>query len=298
MRNQSLACLLSAACAVGLQAAQQVDPSKGITLSNSYVRLEFEPNGMGLSAMVDLRSGTNHIRPVKEKHLLWEVAFARGTEVEKVTNNYAPCNYALLEELAGGAKRAVMEWNDLHWWHEDRVLSVRVRVDLPSDSGIAQWRISVSNKSNYWGLWSVTYPDVSGLPESGQYDIARPAFGSGGQLLRAWSGNIQARYPSGGWPMQFTALSRHRDSIYFATMDPDGRAKDFVVEPSASAMSIVHYPENMGVPGSDFPDCDPVELGVYQGGWLEAAQRYRRWALEQKWAKGGSSPSALTFPQF
>jgi hypothetical protein len=297
MRNQFLACLLSAICALGLQAAQQIDPSKGITLANSQVRLEFEPKGMGLSALVDLRSGVNHIQPVKEAHLLWQVALARGAQIEKITNNYAPCNYARMEDLPGGVRRAVMEWNDLNWWHEERVLSVRVTVDLPPDSGVAQWRISVSNKSNYWGLWSVAYPEVNGLPESGKYDIARPAFGSGGQLLRAWSGKIQARYPAGDWPMQFLSLSRSRDSIYFATLDSDARAKDFVVEPGNSTMSIVHYPENMGVAGSDYAGYYPVEFGVYQGGWLEAAQRYRRWALEQKWAQGGKLSQRTDVPE-
>ena len=260
MRNQSLACLMTVVCAMGLQAAQRADPSKGITLANRYVRLEFEPKGMGLSALVDLQSGVNHIQPVKEKHLLWQVALGRGTQIEKITNNYAPCSYARQEELPGGLQCAVLEWNDLKWWHEDRVLSVRVTVDLAPDSGIAQWRISVSNKSDYWGLWSLAFPDVNGFPESGKYDIARPAFGSGGQLLRTWRSKIQARYPAGDWPMQFLALSRSRDSIYLASMDSEARAKDFVVEPSDSAMSIVHYPENMGVPSSDYAGYYPVEF--------------------------------------
>jgi hypothetical protein len=273
--------------AMGLSAAQQISPSKGITLSNRLVRLEFEPKGMGLSALVDLRGGVNHIRPINAKHLLWEVAFARGAQIEKVNNNYAPCNCALVERLPGDVQRAVMEWNDLRWWEEDRVLTVRVTVDLPPDSGIAQWRISVHNKSDYWGLWSVTFPFVNGLPEAGKYDLARPVPSSGGQLLRAWSGKLQARYPSGSWPMQFLSLSRNRDSIYFATMDGSGWAKDFVVDTSDSIMSIVHYVENMGVPGSDYPGYYPIEFGVYQGGWLEAAQRYGRWALKQKWAQRG-----------
>jgi hypothetical protein len=297
MRRHALAYVMSAMCAIGLQAGQQVDPTRGITLSNSYVRLEFEPKGMGLAALVDVHSGANHIQPTRDKHLLWEVAFAKGTLIERITNNYAPCNYARVEKLPGGVQRAILEWNDLHWWHEDRVVSVRVTVDLPPDSGIAQWRISVSNRSNYWGLWSVAFPDVSGLPESGQYDIARPAFGSGGQLLRAWTEKVQAHYPSGDWPMQFLALSRNRDSVYFATMDPDARAKDFVVEPRDSRMSIVHYVDNMGVTGSDYPDYYPIELGVYQGRWLEAAQRYRRWALQQKWARAGKLSHRPDIPE-
>jgi hypothetical protein len=297
MRTQSLACFVIMLCVTGLQAAQHLDASEGIALSNSHVRLEFEPSGMGLSALVDLRSGSNHIQPVKAKHLLWEIALARGTQIRKVNNNYAPCDYAVVERLPGGTERAVMEWNDLHWWGEDRVLTVRVTVDLPPDSGIAKWRIFVNNKSDYWGVWSVAYPFVTGFPEAGKYDLARPVFASGGQLLRAWSGKIQARYPSGAWPMQFLALSRNHDSVYLATMDSEGYAKDFAVDSDEKALSVVHYAEDMGVAGSDYPDYYPIEFGVYQGGWLEAAQRYRRWALQQKWAQAGKLSQRADFPE-
>lgn len=297
MRKQSLVCFMILLCAMGLQAAQHLDPSQGITLSNSYVRLEFEPGRMGLSALVDLRSGVNHIQPVKEKHLLWEIALGRGTLIKKVTNNYAPCDYAMVESLPGGTQRAVMEWNDLRWWEENRVLTVRATVDLPPDSGIAKWRIFVDNRSDYWGLWSVAYPYVTGFPEAGKYDLARPVFASGGQLLRAWSGKIQARHPSGGWPMQFLALSRNRDSVYLATMDSSGYAKDFVVDSDEKAISLVHYVEDMGVAGSDYPDYYPTEFGVYQGGWLEAAQHYRRWALQQKWMQAGKLSQRADFPE-
>jgi len=297
MRTRFLICVMVIVCAAGLQAAHRLDPSRGITLTNSHVRFEFEPNGMGLSAMVDLHSGTNHIQPVKEKHLLWEIALGRGTLIKKLNNNDAPCNYASLEELPGGVQRLVMEWNDLRWWKENRVLTVRATVDLPPVSGIAKWRIFVDNKSDYWGLWSVTFPFVTGFPEAGKYDLARPVFGSGGQLLRAWSGKIQARNPAGNWPMQFLALSRNHDSVYLGTRDSSGYAKDFVVNSDEKVISMVHYPEGMGVAGSDYPDYYPVELGVYQGRWLEAAQHYRAWALKQKWVQAGKLSQRTDFPE-
>jgi hypothetical protein len=40
-----------------------------------------------------------------------------------------------------------------------------------------------------------------------------------------------------------------------------------------SRSSIVHYADNMGVPGSDYLGYYPIDFGVYQGTWLEAAQR-------------------------
>ena len=290
MQKLSLAFVIMLFAAVGLRAGQQsVDPAKGLTLKNSHVRLEFEPRGMGLSALVDLQSGVNHIQPVKGKHLLWEVTLGRGTQREKVDNNYAPCSYVRVESLAGGGQRAILEWNDLHWWLQDHMLSIRVTVDLPADSGIAEWRISVSNNNDYWGMWSVAFPYVNGLPEPGKYDIARPIYGTGGQLLKAWHNKVQGRYPSGNWPIQFVSLTRtgSQNSVYLVTHDPEGSAKDFVADPGEKTLSIVHYAENMGVPFSDYPGYYPIEFGVYHGTWLEGAQRYRLWALQQKWAQAG-----------
>jgi hypothetical protein len=179
-----------------------------------------------------------------------------------------------------------MQWNALRWWLEDDVVTVHVTVDLPPDSGIAQWRISVDTGSSYWGLWSVAFPFVNGFPARGEYDIARPVFASGGELLPKWNAAVRGQYPSGGWPMQFTALNRGKSGVYFGSQDPDGRPKDFVVLPGDS-LSMVHYPENMGVAGSDYLDYYAVELGVYQGNWVEAARHYRTFALKQKWLQRG-----------
>lgn len=259
---------------------------EGLVLANDHVRLEFEPGGMGLKAMTDLKTGRNHIAPAEGKRLLWEATLGRGTLTRAANNNYKPCTFARIEPLPGGGKRAVMEWNDLRWWLEDKALTVRVTVDLPPDSGIAQWRIFVENHSDYWGLTRVAFPLVNGFPAPGAYDVARPTFAEGGQLLRKWNERVTGRHPSGGWPMQFCALSRGRDSVYLGTRDPDGRAKNFDIEPGKQT-SVIHHPENLSEAGSDWPDTYAVEFGVYQGSWVAAAHHYRKWALKQKWAGAG-----------
>ena len=115
---------------------QQINPSKGLVLSNDHVRYEFEPGGMGLSAMVDMETNYNHIHTVDGKHLLWEVAFGVGRQIYTITNNYKPCNYAFVEQLANGNKRAVMEWNNLRWWLEDDMVTVRVIIELTVIIGV------------------------------------------------------------------------------------------------------------------------------------------------------------------
>ena len=151
--------LICVACLFkGAYSNESIGPNKGLVLSNEHVRFEFEPVGMGLCKMVDLQTRYNHIQNVDGKHLLWEVAFGVGRQIYTITNNYRPCSNTFVEKLPNGAQRAVMEWNDLRWWNEDAVVTIRVTVELPKDDGVALWRISVENRSDYWGLWSVLFP--------------------------------------------------------------------------------------------------------------------------------------------
>ncbi len=296
MRWRSILLLAGALTAASLLRAQTLDPAQGAALENPFVRLEFAPGGMGLSAMTDRAAGYAHLRPADGKPpLLWEITFAKGTQVRTLANHEKPCTYARLDRLPDGAQRLILEWNNLRWWLEDGALTVRVEIELPAGSGIARWRIFVENHSDYWGLWTVRFPLVAGFPAAGEYDLARPAQSAGGHLRKAWAEKLEQRYPSGNWPMQFLALSRGNNSVYLGTRDPEARAKDFVVEPGVR-LTVAHFPDNMGVAGSDYPDYYPVDFGVYQGNWVPAARHYREWALRQKWAAAGPISRRRDYP--
>jgi len=281
----------------GVVAQIIIDPSIGFVLENKYARYEFEAGGMGLSAMIDLSTGYNHIEAVEGKHLLWEVVFGKGTQRPSIDNNYKSCSYGCIKTRPDGSQVAVLEWNDLRFWEEDSIVSVKVIIELPYNSGVAQWRIFVSNLSDYWGLWEVACPSVNGFPHAGEYDIAMPVTGSGGHLVKEWDGSLKKRSPSGFFPMQFMSFNSGTNGVYFSSMDSESRAKDFMVDSKSQRLSLIRYPENMGVPGSDLPDYYNVAFGPYQGGWLEAAHRYRPWALKQVWTSKGPISQRPDFPE-
>jgi len=306
-------------CSVSAQT--EINTEDQFVLKNDHVQFVFETENMGLLSMTDLSTMTEHINPVDGKHLLWEIAFAKGKQLYTITNNYKPCSYASLETMADGSLRVKMEWNRIRWWNEDDAVSVTIIIELPGDDGVARWRIFVENNSDYWGLWSVLFPVVNGFPESGKYDIARPSFARGGELIKGASQKINGRYPGSIWPMQFTSISKGSNSVYLGTTDSEARAKEFILEPVAGLntqrypimfdgrrhrkfepepgerLYIIHYPDDMGVQGSDYPDYYAVEFGVYQGDWTSAAKRYRPWALEQKWTGKGSLSDRTDVPE-
>ena len=298
MKNKQIFLLgLLISLCFGLSAREKIDPSKGFTLENKFARYVFEPVGMGLSAMFDLKTGYNHIGPMDGKRLLWKVAFGKGIMRPAIDNNYKPCSYGSLTKRSNGDQVLILEWNDLRFWEEDSICSVKVAIELPGDDGVAQWRISVSNRSNYWGLWEIACPAVNGFPVEGKYDIATPETGSGGYLLKNWKGSFKQRSPSGFFPMQFMSFNSGKNAVYFSSSDGESRAKDFFADSKSKELSLIRYPENMGVAGSDLPDYYPVSFGPYQGGWLEAAHRYRKWALKQEWTARGPISQRPDFPE-
>lgn len=268
------------------RAIPEAGPSKRLILENKQVRFEFDAVHMGLVGMTSRDSGINHVHSAGSQYSLWELALARGTQVERVTNSYKPCDQATIETLPDGLQRLTMRWKEMRWWLEDKILNLDVRVDLPAESGIARWHIAVENLSDYWGLWSVAFPIVDGFPHSGTYDVARPNFGSGGELMKSLSEPVVGTHPSGFWSMQFAALNAGLNGVYVGTQDPDGRGKEFIFKPGIGTR-IIHYPENMAVAGSGYPGYYATELGVYQGGWIDAAKHYRNWAVNQKWLQRG-----------
>ncbi len=298
MKRPCLLLAIVAALSVTAAFGQTViDPAKGFTLQNEYVQYRFEPRGFGLSGMVDRRTGFNHIGEVDGRHLLWEVTFGRGTMRPKIDNNYKPCSYARLLTRPNGDQILVLQWNDMRFWEEDGIVTVRVTIELAKTDGVATWRTFVQNRSNYWGLWEVACPSVNGFPAAGTYDVAMPVTGAGGHLLKGWKGAFRTRSPSGFFPMQFMSFNSGTNAVYFSSMDGESRAKDFAVDAGKRTLALVRYPENMGVAGSNLPDHYAVAFGPYQGGWLEAAYRYRPWALQQVWTRKGPISQRPDFPK-
>ncbi|UCG59282.1 MAG: hypothetical protein JSU70_07180 [Phycisphaerales bacterium] len=245
--------------------------------------------------MVDQTTGINHIRPVEGKHFLWELVLSRGDEKKSLSSAQLPCTSYNLEELPNGLRRATFEWLNVDIDGQRGVITVRVTVDLPRNSGIASWRIRVKNTSETWGLWQVDFPKCNGYLKPGEYDIAVPRR-NWGKLYRQCNSRMSYRYPH-GWsmPMQFMCAMRGTSAVYMAAHDPRAWDKSFVIEPGKEFYLRTNV-EDMAVPGSDFEAPFPVMLGVYQGRWMQACKTYRSFAVTTPWTSEGRLSDRASVP--
>lgn len=288
---------------------QKIWNAPEIILQNEKIRFEFEPTHGGLSSMFDKTGKIEHIQKTTLPHTLWSLTFAHGMTQRVLTNLDVAMVSSRVEKLTDGTMRATFEWHNLVWALErlDTInnkkvkrtgspgaLAVKVTVDLPQDSGIAAWRISVDNDTDMWGMWDVDFPSVNGFLTSGAYDVARPS--RPGILIENCAEKISAVYRGNDLPMQFLCAMKDKSGVYMASHDPEAWFKTFFLEPG-NKFAIKTYVENMGVHGSDYKAPFPVMLGVYQGSWIEGCKIYRQFAVTTPWASKGRLSQRAGLPK-
>ncbi|MCE9613858.1 MAG: DUF6259 domain-containing protein [Lentisphaerae bacterium] len=267
-----------------------------LVLTNALVRFAFELGNAGLIELTDLRTGVRHIQPAPGKPELWQASFQSPRETITLTSTGAPCSATTLHTASSGNQEAQFEWRNLDLGEEKGVVTVRVTVELPPDSGLASWRIWIDNRSATLGLRDIEFPRFNGFLEAGRYDVAFP-HRNWGKLWSTCACKLTGDYPT-GWsmPVQFCAASREGSGVYMATHDPAAWKKTFTLDPG-NGFAIRTYAENMGVPGSGHAAPFPAVVGVFDGSWLEAAKHYREFALTAPWTAEGRLSQRRSTPQ-
>ena len=272
-----------------------------LVLENGAVRFGFDSkeNGLGLRSLYNVCAGLEHLQPARDGELMWQLELRDEVDHAVLVNNKSLSQrHVRRQRRSDGGQSLVLTWKNVSLPEEADALDVTVTIDLPRgvlsselpagriprwgdpevvDSGMAQWRIDVENRSNRFGQWTVTFPIMAGPG-------ARARIGqfSAGRGREDWMRRSEtADYPHGHrWPVQFLSFYEASHGVYLGMHDPGARAKRFRFDPSRSFMLTIDA-EDMGVAGSDYRMAWPIVLGVYEGDWMTAAKRYRRWATQE-----------------
>lgn len=203
---------------------------------------------------------------------------------------------------------------------------VRVRVFWQDISEAErEWRIEVvPDPQSELGVYEVEFPLllVHQLATDGRDRLIVP-YGSGQVIRDPFHAPSKER---GGRPRQRTAIwygiygqlqqnmqmliyDSHDDKIeaelpsrgmMLWTRDPDLNIKDFEVSRNLDGADldritspvlragVHHFPANTGRPGVGYASGYPVVTTIYDGGWESAVERYRQWAVKQRWCAGGT----------
>ena len=169
----------------------------------------------------------------------------------------------------------------------------------PQDDGLA-WRLAVDGLHPGAALWQADFPVLEGLRPIGQGDEERLLLPkAGGYVVRNAAqarlsaledGAARFSYPC-DLTMQFVAYYREGgDGLLAMAQDQDGYTKRFSLHKDEGlrwTLAVEHFPAGMPLASGRFSPPYPVVLTAFGGDWMDAAERYRAWAIRQPWCSRG-----------
>lgn len=180
---------------------------------------------------------------------------------------------------------------NLEFRHEAERLTLSCSVDLDSVTSRLSWRIKVWNQGNS-GIRSLYYPQWTATPrltDDGKADRILYPFLDGQEFIAPGEHipdgkAYRIQYP-GQACIQMVAYHNGNSGLMQMTRDGEGWVKHFRVVRVRDGfdLSIEHNPGEM--PGADFELPYETTFEFFHGDWYEAADRYKKWAIEQKWAR-------------
>jgi hypothetical protein len=270
------------------------DAPEGITedairMGNQGLQLVFSPPAEGADCLAILHRlgprSSRFVYPRSESPGLWRIRFRAGPEGASRTLELSNRDGSARATLSGST--LTLNWDELALDADAAgVVNVEVTIHCPPGPSPAEWRISVDNRSDAYGVWDVTFPLLQTVARPRSADVVLPYGNWGGRLSRDHTGAWAAPYPSVSCPVQFMLFHQGDAGLYVAAHDGAARTKQLQLT-AEQDVGFVTSAEDMGVPGNDAPSTFAFVTHAYTGDWWQGAAFYRDWALGQSWTRKG-----------
>ena len=185
----------------------------------------------------------------------------------------------------------VLSWRGIPLGGEADALDATVTIAKNAD-GSQTWSLRFANRSPRCKLKRTCFPMLRRVTRDGEGDALLPWKDYGARLFRrrtAQPNALPAHYL--GYAPPVAAFFLGETGLYIAAEDPQARQKCLV----ESGEQNVHF-DTLVELGADGPGYN-VTLAPLKGDWWEAARRYRKFALGQKWARLGPIKDNPSYPK-
>ena len=282
-----------------------------ITMGNAQVELAFSAATGGLLNLVDKTTGTNFLN---QNNAYWNgFTFsytAPGSTALKYGGGYLAQSVTFTPEYTSNGIRAAVQFSNFVFNGSPLNVSAILTIVVDNVSPLTTWQLSITNQDQIT-IQSIVLPYLSGIGQissnpSNDYLVYPSLSGMLFQdpvhnfvLNRGWG--YQQYYPGGYDNMQFLAYYSGESGVglYLASQDTAGytkylnsaRPNNNWLELDCTYITALQEGASVTVPYS-------VAVGVFHGDWYDAASLYRSWAIQQKWAQGGSLATRRDVPDW
>jgi hypothetical protein len=217
--------------------------------------------------------------------ILWKIHFAAPHGTAPVySNNEADFRKAFISKDEADEKEITFLWNVRA---TQKVYSeIEIRIRCKKGESLSYWSLKASLPKG-WKVKRADFPYLSNIALMKNMKAAVPT-GWGNEYDFKPFFKYEGHYPSWSAGMQMVAFydDKRKHGLYFASHDPRANLKDFYIDAkeTRAELSQCHFPS---IPENDvdsFALDYEVVLGVFEGGYYEAGQLYREFALTTNWA--------------
>ena len=253
--------------------------AEAVSLDSGALILDFD-SAKGKLALTGIRDSGGRNWIAKPSETLWKLALVNDAGATK-------------EIASGDAEPA-----DAKASSGKLVLTWRTKVGSETGTVTASIRAEKDSRLSYWSLkvelpdgWKVTRADFPILPDISMETARKMAvpFGWGLEYDVKPGMSYEATYPSMVAAMQFVAFYGGGKALYVGTHDPQANHKVYSAKAdgNGATFTCANWPGLAAKGGGEYKVPFETAIGVVDGGWYEAAQVYREWALTAPWSKAG-----------
>jgi len=287
------------ATALSVLSARAGLPVEEGRLADSTIEVLFADagGGFGCTGIVNRAAGNARFVLPEAGPSLWELRFTKPDGRDRlIVDNHAPAE-KLERRVLGDELRLI--WRGVDLKDEKGVLDVAVSVRLRTDDpGTTEWRLQTKCRSTKWGYFETRFPCLTRVTPEKAADALFPSMSLGARLVRNYEAAKTGEsfsYP--GWFPMVGAYFLGEAALYIGAHDGKQLNKSILFRKNGGFQYSTEARE-AGHPLKSAGSVDyPVVIAAYRGDWWPAAKRYRRWALNQPWARKGPKATRADYPK-
>lgn len=265
-----------------------------VFIDNGKIKLGFENKTGRLVIFDDLVNNHEFIDQSVVNGLPWEISFhsiqTNSTQIDEIS----PSKFSYSKP---DPHTIILSWKDFDGMGEFKVVT---EITLDKNKAFSYWNISIEGLKDKT-LTNVVFPKIAGLKDMGNEELVIPTWMGSlmtepRKALTSGRGKMEWSYPGSLSSQVIGIYNSNKSGFYASCNDSLSYAKNFSLKlDSLNTLTyeMINYPSFDPTLSSYSPNYQAV-IGSFIGDWIDVAEIYGEWAVNQKWAKESRFKNGLT----